>query len=74
MVLPEDGALIQAEHNCPQGSVQMRLQWRMVARKIGTFSLAGQQMKFSAVRCPFLICDACGLSAQGKPVNRDDRP
>lgn len=43
----------------------LRIEWRLVAKPLGTFSLAGQQMKFSAANTPFVICDNCGRESQG---------
>lgn len=62
---------------CPQcGEVgKLRIEYRdkLVAKPLGSFSLAGAQMKVSArrVQAPFLCCDACGLALEGKKENRD---
>jgi hypothetical protein len=53
--------------NC--GTVgQLRIEHRMVARPIGSFSLAGQQMKVSARLWPYMVCDGCGAECEGKLV------
>lgn len=48
----------------------LRIEMREVleAKPIGTFSLAGAQMKFSAIRreWPYAICDNCGRESKGK--------
>lgn len=52
------------ETPCPScGHIGLEIGWRLVAKPIGTFSLAGQQTKVSATRrlrwrCP--ECDASG--------------
>jgi hypothetical protein len=51
--------------NC--GGRGFSVQWRLVAKEIGDFSLAGAQMKFSAVETPFLVCDhGCGRESRGR--------
>ncbi|MFZ2238016.1 MAG: hypothetical protein WAV90_00575 [Gordonia amarae] len=48
----------------------LRIEWRdeIVARPLGSFSLAGAQMKFSATKrqWPWAICDNCGHESKGK--------
>jgi hypothetical protein len=47
----------------------------LVARPIGTFSLAGAQMKVSAHRTVIAECSSCGLSVMGHledPTYADD--
>jgi hypothetical protein len=50
---------------CPDCGVtgSIELTTRLVAKPIGTFSLAGAQMKVSAVETPVLACTTpgCGL-------------
>lgn len=41
-------------------------EWRLQAKPIGSFSLAGAQMKVSANREPWIVCPPCGAEAQGK--------
>ncbi|HEX5522788.1 MAG TPA: hypothetical protein VFX53_05040 [Pedococcus sp.] len=48
--------------SCDQSTLDV--EWRLVAKPLGSFSLAGQQMKVSAVETPFLVCP-CGLDLQG---------
>lgn len=47
----------------------LRVEWRerLEAKPLGTFSLAGQTLKFSAVKreWPYVICDACELECAG---------
>lgn len=56
---------------CPQcGERSLELSWRLVAKPLGTFSLSGSQLKFSANEIPFIHCNGCGLTAEGN-VARD---
>lgn len=60
-----------AEQTCPQcGSTGFRVEYVLAAKPLGTFSLAGAQMKVSAVRAPKIVCglsedQGCGASAVG---------
>lgn len=59
---------------CPAcGQAALTIEWRveLTARPIGQFSLAGQQMKFSAssIRWPHLVCTSCGVEARGTFVD-----
>jgi hypothetical protein len=54
---------------CPQCGMPLRLEWRLTTKPIGTWSLAGRHMKFPVHEVPWIICDTCGISAQG---TRDD--
>lgn len=54
---------------CPAcGHEGMKVKWKLVAKPVGTFSLAGRQMKFSACEAPVLYCPngECGVEATGK--------
>ncbi len=54
------------ETPCPAcGALALRIESRLAIRQIGTFSLAGQQMKFSADQVPWLVCGSCGVEAEG---------
>lgn len=48
----------------------LRIEYReeLQAKPIGTFSLSGQQVKFSAVKreWPWAVCDHCKREARGK--------
>lgn len=47
--------------SCPQcDMVGLRLDVHLSARKLGTFALAGQQMKVSATGRVVWVCDNCG--------------
>jgi hypothetical protein len=51
---------------CPQcGHQGLRIEWRLKAKGLTDFSLAGVQMKVSATEVPFVVCD-CGLAKEGK--------
>lgn len=68
-----DEALVEwaSAQTCPQcGNTGFRVEFVLVAKPLGTFSLAGAQMKTSAVRAPKIICglteaSGCGASAVG---------
>lgn len=47
-------------------SGKVRLEMRLVAKELGTFSLAGAQPKVSAYRWPWAVCDACGHESRGQ--------
>lgn len=51
---------------CPQcqGS-PLELRWGLVARPLGTWSLAGAQLKTSAVKVAEVHCPACGATVTG---------
>lgn len=48
----------------------LRVEWReeLVAKPLTSFSLAGAQMKVSAVKreWPYAVCDSCGRESRGK--------
>lgn len=55
------------ETPCPAcGSKSLRIEERLTTKPIGSFSLAGVQMKVSAVSKPWLVCGTCGIEAEGK--------
>ncbi|ARD42503.1 hypothetical protein [Actinomyces gaoshouyii] len=47
---------------------QLRIEYRMEAKPLGTFSLAGAQMKVAATRWPWMVCGACGATCRGEPA------
>ncbi len=52
---------------CPRcGERQLTLSWWLEAKPIGTFSLAGQQLKFSARENAVVRCQFCRLVLQGR--------
>lgn len=56
---------------CPQcgaNALRIEMRTRIVTKPIGSFSLAGTQMKFSAwrVKWPWLVCGNCGIEAEAK--------
>lgn len=54
-----------ARTECPMcGNVGFTVSWVLRAKPIGTFSLAGQQMKVSAKEVAVVKCDGCGLEAE----------
>jgi hypothetical protein len=63
---PPSGA-IDLPQDCPQCAQQrLEMVWTLVAHPIGTFSLAGAQMKFSASVVAVVRCHNCGFRAQGR--------
>ncbi len=61
----EDGQ--QVPGSCPEcGAEKLRIEMRLRAAPVGGFSLAGTQVKFSAVGWPHLVCGGCGISAPAK--------
>jgi hypothetical protein len=44
----------------------LRLVWKLEAKPVGSYSLAGAQMKFSANEHPWCVCDSCGAECKGK--------
>ena len=57
---------------CNERALRIETGWH--AMPIGSFSLSGHQLKFSARRWPFLVCGSCGLRApaKGTPEDEDD--
>lgn len=54
-----------ANTDCPVcGKKTLALEMRLEARDIGTFSLSGQQMKFSCREWPYVVCGNCGVSGR----------
>lgn len=54
---------------CPAcGQLTLDIEMRLLAKPLGTYSLSGRQMKFSAYEWPYLFCRSCGISA---PAKRD---
>lgn len=52
---------------CPScGEDALRIEFRLRCKPIGSFSLTGAQMKLSAQEWPWLVCDSCGIEAEGK--------
>ncbi|AID58858.1 hypothetical protein PBI_GAIA_38 [Mycobacterium phage Gaia] len=50
----------------------LRIEWReeLECKPIGSFSLAGAQAKFSAVKreWPYAVCDNCKRESRGNPA------
>jgi hypothetical protein len=43
----------------------LSVEFRLAAKSVGSFSLAGAQTKFAATEVPELSCSACGLFLTG---------
>lgn len=64
-VMPPEGPVPGS--SCPFcGYKPLRLELRLQAKPLGTFSLAGGQVKFSATQWPWLVCDGCKADAPGE--------
>lgn len=48
------------------GSKDTWVERRMEGKQIGTFSLAGAQMKFSVHTWPWAVCGGCGHESKGR--------
>ena len=56
-----------AGQTCPECEHKgLRIEWRLEAKPVGSFSLSGAQMKFSAAKVPWLVCPGCGVESKGK--------
>lgn len=44
----------------------LKVEYRLKTQPVGSFSLAGQQMKFSALEWPWVVCSGCGAESEGK--------
>lgn len=51
---------------CPACGGTLHLEERLTAHKIGTFSVAGAQLKFPARQRWWIVCDDCGIEAEQK--------
>ena len=56
-----------AETPCPQcGKKQLEIERRLTAKPIGSWSLAGMQMKMTAVDWPWIVCRNCYVESPAK--------
>lgn len=55
---------------CGARTLRVELREELVAKPLGTFSLAGVNPKVSAVSrdWPWAVCDTCGGESRGKPA------
>lgn len=55
---------------CPQCEAvgTLSMQWKLVARPLGSHSLAGAQVKLSARETPYIECSECRFSKAGEPT------
>lgn len=49
------------------GSLDTWIEERFEPQPLGTYSLAGAQMKFAATPWPYAVCDDCGHTSRGQP-------
>jgi len=55
---------------CPScGATTLVLSWGLISKPLGTFSLAGAQMKTSAVEVAEVDCETCGVHVPGRLVD-----
>jgi hypothetical protein len=54
---------------CGSPDIWVELRPRITARPLGTWSLAGAQLKTSAIETtwPWAVCGGCGHESEGKP-------
>lgn len=60
---------------CPAcGQSRLRFTTKLESRPIGTFSLAGAQLKTSAIEWPYVVCDneTCDFEQRAKQVTREE--
>jgi hypothetical protein len=48
------------------GSDDIAIEWRLKAKRPGTYSIAGCAPKVVATRWPWAICNGCGHESEGK--------
>ncbi len=69
---PDRLARWAAQQECPKCHNRgLIVEWRYRAKKIGSYSVAGQSLKVVATRVPWIKCPACGVEAEGKGVLAD---
>lgn len=55
------------EQRCPEcGGNRFNIEWLLVAKSDGSYSLPGHTRKISAVNTPVLVCDDCGATVKGR--------
>jgi len=52
----------------PEQALRIEMREEFEAKPLGSFSLAGAQIKFSATKreWPYAVCDGCGRESRGK--------
>ncbi len=68
--LPTTGSMTLRQP-CPQCQGKLTCSWGLSARPVGSFSLAGAQLKFSATETAAVDCGACGWRVQGRIVGAE---
>lgn len=72
--LTERSRALLAETPCPScGQAGLSIDLRLQCKPIGTFSLAGAGLKFSATERPVLSCTHCDWSRDGVQIGDDLR-
>lgn len=52
------------------GSDETYVEYRVEAKPVGSFSLAGAQAKVSSYTWPYAVCAGCGHESRGKLVGQ----
>lgn len=50
----------------------LKVEYRLEAQPVGSFSLSGNQMKFSAIEWPWLVCTSCDAECKGKLITGNE--
>lgn len=53
------------QQTCPKCETALDMKFIVEVKPIGSFSLAGATMKFSASEIPVLFCPSCGEESRG---------
>ncbi len=64
------------KHCGPDHPLRIEYREQLEAKPLGSFSLAGAQMKFSAVKrqWPWAVCDNCKRESKGRAVVENGQP
>ena len=54
------------------GSADTWVEGRFEPQPLGTYSIAGAQMKFAAAPWPYAVCDGCGHESRGKTTPQEE--
>lgn len=72
--MPDDATRELAERaadrlECPLcGETGFDVTWKLSTKGVGTYSLSGHQLKFSATELPVIRCRHCGIEAMANQV------
>ncbi len=51
---------------CPACGGALLIEKRLTAKELGTYSIAGASDKILATEVPWIVCNDCGVEAEGK--------